>query len=151
MKTLVLGLGNPILTDDGVGFAVVEEVRKVVDSGDVTVREACVGGLSLLQLVEGYDRVIIIDAFKNGPTPPGGIRALSPEEIQWSPRAAWTHGIPFATALELGRRLGMRIPSKIVIFAIEAADAETFGEELTPAVASAVPKAVGLVLRELAV
>lgn len=66
MKTLVLGLGNPTLTDDAVGLAVAREVRKTVDNEHVAVREASVGGLSLLHLAEGYDRVIIIDAFENG-------------------------------------------------------------------------------------
>lgn len=149
MKTLVLGLGNPVLTDDGVGFAVVEEVRKTLDTGDVTVCEASVGGLSLLHLVEGYDRVIIIDAAVTNGAQPGEIRCPSPDEVQWSPWPAWTHGVPFATALELGRRLGMYIPKKIVVFVIEAADVETFGEELTPSVAAAVPKVVDLVLLEL--
>lgn len=150
MKTLVLGLGNPILTDDAVRFAVAEAVRHTLDREDVTVREASVGGLTLLQLVEGYDRVIIIDAFENGAAQPGQIHCLSPDEVQWSLRPRSTHGVPFATALELGRRWGMCIPKEIVIFAVEAADVQTFGEELTPSVAAVVPKVVELVLEELA-
>ena len=149
MNILVLGLGNSILTDDAVGFAVIEEVGKRIDRGDVTVSEASVGGLSLLDLVVDYDEVIIIDAIQTGASQPGEIHRLSPDEFRGSLRAASTHDITFATALELARQLDMDIPKHIVIFAVEAVDVETFGQELTAAVAAAVPKVVKLVLQEL--
>lgn len=150
MKTLVLGLGNSILTDDAVGFAVAEEVSRRLHTGDVTVTEASVGGLSLLELVVGYDRVIIIDAIQTGSREPGEVHRLRPDEFRGSVRAASTHDIRLASALELGAQLGMNMPKQIVIFGIEAADVDTFGEQLTPAVAAAVPGAVDLVLDELA-
>jgi len=149
LKTLILGLGNSILTDDAVGFAVIEEVRKQLDRGDVTVSEASVGGLSLLELVVGYDKVIIIDAIQTSAAQPGEIHRLSPDEFRGTLRGASTHDITFATALELGHQLGMDMPREIVIFAVEAVDVETFGQELTAAVAAAVPKVVKLVLQEL--
>lgn len=149
MKTLVLGLGNPVLTDDGVGFAVVEEVRKRIPAADVTVSQASVGGLSLLELVVGYDRVVIVDAIRTAGGTPGEVHQLSPDDFRGSIRAASTHDVDLATALELGRQLGMEIPDEMVILAIEAADVESFGEELTPSVAAAVPQAVELVLEQL--
>jgi len=149
LKTLVLGLGNPVLTDDGVGFAVVEEVRKRLPTADVTVSQASVGGLSLLELVVGYDRVVIVDAIRTAGGTPGEVHQLSPDEFRGSIRAASTHDVDLATALELGRQLGMEIPDEMVILAIEAADVESFGEELTPSVAAAVPQAVELVLEQL--
>lgn len=150
MKTLVLGLGNSILTDDGVGLAVAEEVGRRLHAGDVTVAEASVGGLSLLELVVGYDRVVIIDAIQTGSCEPGEVHRLRPDEFHGRVRALSMHHISLASALELGARLGMPIPRQIVIFGIEAADVDTFGEQLTPAVAAAVPGAVELVLDELA-
>jgi len=149
LKTLVLGLGNPVLTDDGVGFVVVEEVRKRLPTADVTVSQASVGGLSLLDLVVGYDRVVIVDAIRTAGGTPGEVHQLSPDEFRGSIRAASTHDVGLATALELGRQLGMDIPGEIVILGIEAVDVETFGEELTPSVAAAVPQAVELVLEQL--
>lgn len=150
MKALVLGLGNSVLTDDAVGFAVVEEVRKRLDSADVSVSVASVGGLSLLELMVGYDSVIIVDAIQTGRREPGGIHRLSPDEFHGSVRAASTHDISLASALELGDQLGMHITKQIVIFGIEAADVDTFGERLTSSVAAAVPRVVELVLQELA-
>lgn len=150
MKTLVLGLGNPILTDDGVGFAVVEQVKKRLDGGNVTVSQASVGGLSLLELVAGYDRVIIIDAIQTGVGQPGEIHHLSSEEFHGRLRAGSSHYVSLGTALEFGRQLGMDIPKEIAILAVEVGDVSTFGEELTPSVAAVVPKVVELVLEELA-
>jgi len=149
VKTLVLGLGNSILTDDAVAFAVVEEVERRIDRKDVTVSRASVGGLGLLELVVGYDRVIILDAIQTGLAEPGHIHRLTPDEFRGSLRAASSHDVSLTTALELGRQLRKDVPKEIIIIAIEAADVETFGEELTPAVAAAVPQAVELVLQEL--
>jgi hydrogenase maturation protease len=149
VKTLVLGLGNSILTDDAMAFAVVEEVRGRIAREDVTVSQASVGGLGLLELVVGYDRVIILDAIRTGLAEPGHIHRLTPDEFRGSLRAASTHDVSFSTALEMGRQLRKDVPKEIVIIAVEAADVETFGEELTPAVAAAVPRAVELVLKEL--
>jgi hydrogenase maturation protease len=149
MKTLVLGLGNPILTDDGVGFAVVEEVGRRVNRKDVTVSQASVGALGLLELVVGYDKVIILDAIQTEDGEPGHIHRLSPAEFRGNLRAASSHEVSFATALELGRQLSQALPKELVILAIEAKDVDTFGEQLTPPVAAAVPEVVELVLQEL--
>ena len=149
VKTLVLGLGNSILSDDAVAFAVVDAVRERVDREDVTVSQASVGGLGLLELVLGYDRVIILDAIQTGLAEPGYIHRLTPGEFRGSLRAASSHDVSFSTALEFGRQLLKDVPKEIVIIAVEAADVDTFGEELTPAVAAAVPQAVEVVMQEL--
>jgi hydrogenase maturation protease len=149
LRTLVLGLGNPILTDDAVGMIVAKEVGRRLDRDDVVVSQATVGGLGLLELVVGYDRVIVVDAIRTESGVPGQVHRLSPEQFHGNLRAASTHDVTFDTALELGRRLLKDIPQEIVILAVEAADTETFGEELTPAVAAAVPEVVALVLEEI--
>ena len=64
MKTLVLGLGNPILSDDGVGLRVARAVESQLSQQEITVMETSMGGLSLLDLLTGYDRAIIIDAIQ---------------------------------------------------------------------------------------
>jgi hydrogenase maturation protease len=65
VKTLILGLGNPILTDDGVGVLVAEEVRsRLPEDTPIDITEVSVGGLTLMETMIGYDRVILIDAFQ---------------------------------------------------------------------------------------
>src|SRR4030042_3445653 len=64
MKIIVLGIGNPILSDDGVGIHVAQQIKQRVKNPEVTVEEALTGGMNLLDLILGYDKAIIIDAVK---------------------------------------------------------------------------------------
>ena len=157
MSTLVLGLGNPILTDDGIGVYV---VRAVADrwtgarsaGASVDFQEACVGGLRLLEVIAGYERLILVDAIQTPDGAPGQIHRLTPDDLRTSLHAGSTHDLSFQGALAWGRRIGMVLPpdDAITIIAVEAEDVLTFGEALTPAVAAALPDAVEAVLAELA-
>jgi hydrogenase maturation protease len=154
MKTLVIGLGNPILTDDGVGVKVAYELEALLADSwpDVTVTEASAGGLRLMELMLGYDRAIIVDAFTNGSNTPGkmhrmtldDLRAISPTQ-----HSASAHDTTLVTALDAGREMGMHLPDEVVIYAIEVENVIDFSEEPTTAVAAAIPGAVTAVLHEL--
>ena len=155
-NTLVVGLGNPILSDDGVGVIVAYEVAKLMESknrSDVTITEASVGGLRLMELMIGYDRVILVDAIigSNGSLP-GAIHHMSLEDLRdISPtqHSTCAHDTSLVTALDLGKKLGFAMPSEISIYAIEVSNIMDFNDELTPEVAAAVPITVSAVLTEL--
>jgi len=149
MKTLVLGLGNPILSDDGVGLQVARELKTNLDQQEVTVEETSMAGLSLLDLLADYDRAIIVDAIQTVGGKPGQIYRLNSEALDVTRHAASLHDVNFATALELGNRLGLTLPKQIDMFAIEVADASTFGEECTPDVRQAIPVCVEMIIQEL--
>ena len=151
MKTLVLGLGNPILTDDGVGIHVVREVSTRSLPNNVTCAEASVGGLRLLEVIAGYERVIMVDAFQTPDGKPGDIHRLAASDLRASLHAGSTHDLSFPGALRLGRSMGMALPhdEAIVIIAVEVEDIWTFSEECTPAVAVTIPRVVEAVLAEL--
>lgn len=149
LKTLILGLGNPILCDDGVGPAVARELEKKLDPKVATVEEASLGGLNLLDFIVGYDQVIIIDAIKTEGGKPGKIYKLDPKALKTSRYTASPHDVNLITALELGKKLGLAMPREIKIFAIEVEDTVNFREECTPAVAAAIPVCADMVKREL--
>jgi hydrogenase maturation protease len=151
LKTLVLGLGNPILTDDGVGIRVAQAVAARCQQDNVTFAEASVGGLRLLDIIAGYERVTIVDAIQTHDGKPGDIYRLCPHGLQASLHSGSTHDLSFPGALALGRGMGMSLPDdeSISIIAIEVEDVVTFGESCTPAVAVAIPRAVEAVLTEL--
>jgi hydrogenase maturation protease len=153
MKTLVLGLGNPILTDDGVGVKVAEAVRAALPPDScVDVTEVSVGGLRLMEAMLGYDRVILIDAFQHDDVQPGTIRRMALEELQAvSPtqHSASPHDTNLVTALELGQRIGLHLPEEITIYAIGVENVTYFSEEPTPAVAQAIPDVTAAVLAQL--
>ena len=150
MKTLVLGLGNPVISDDSVGLRVAEKVKELLaDRADVEVDEDFWGGLRLMERLIGYDRAVIVDAMKTGGEP-GTVRLLTPTDLP-TQRSASAHDVNFPTALTFGRQTGMHLPPDelISLVGIEVVDILTFGEELTPAVEAAIPRAVELVIKAL--
>lgn len=156
MKTIVIGLGNPILTDDGVGVKVAYEVEKALTLqspvSNLHITEACAGGLRLMELMIGYDRAIIVDAFSNGRNRPGRMHRMTLEDLRAvSPtrHSASAHDTTLVTALDAGRALGLHLPDEVVIYAIEVENVIDFSNEPTTAVAAAIPGAVTAVLQEL--
>jgi len=149
VKTLLIGLGNPIMGDDGVGIYVVRAVRERYHAGELSIVEASLAGLDLLDMLAGYDRVIVVDAIQTTVGKAGQIFRLKPADFDAVGHSGSPHGIDFTTALKLGEKLGMSLPREIVIFGIEAGDATTFSEECTPRVQEAIPVAVDMVIREL--
>lgn len=143
MRTVVVGLGNPILSDDSVGIKVAGLLKmRIPENTDVDVVEAYTGGLRLMETIAGYERAIIVDAMKTGLHSPGTVRLLSPDSLTKTRNTLCTHDGDLATALILGRDLGLAIPDHIEIMGIEAEDVERFSEELTGEVRKAVPLAV---------
>lgn len=155
MRTLVIGLGNPILTDDGVGVKVAYAVRDALASGrhsDVTVIEASAGGLRLMEMMVGYDRVVLIDALQLSDARPGTIRRMTLEELRTiSPtqHSTCAHDTSLVTALDLGRQLGLPLPRELTIYGVGVENVTWFGEQPTPAVAEAIPQVTAAVLAEL--
>jgi hydrogenase maturation protease len=112
--------------------------------------EASVSGLDILDLLLGYERAIIIDAIQTKGGQPGQIYRLEPGAFMATRHSANPHSVDFATALELGARLGLALPRETVIFGIEVAEVNSFSEECTLEVAAAIPVCVEAVLQELA-
>lgn len=149
MKVLVLGVGNPILSDDGVGIHAARELKKK-DLGNVDVEELAASGLELLDVVRGYDKVIIIDAIQTTGGKPGELYVLEEKDFEKSIHGASPHGINIATALALGRRLVPdEMPREVVFFAVEAEDLVNVSEKLTARVLAALPGIVERVETEL--
>jgi hydrogenase maturation protease len=150
MKTLILGLGNPLVSDDSVGLRVAEVLKqRLADREDVEVSEDYWGGLRLMERLIGRRRAIIVDAVCSGAAP-GTIHRLSPDSIA-TQRSASAHDVNLPTALEFGRLAGMELPRNedIRLVGIEAVDILTFSEHCTPAVEAAIPRAVETVLEML--
>jgi hydrogenase maturation protease len=150
MKTLIIGLGNPLVTDDSVGLRIVGLLRPLLaDRTDVEVAEDYWGGLRLMERMIGFDRAIVVDAIQTG-DPPGTIHELTPDGIA-TQRSASAHDVNLATALAFGRQADAHLPENhcIRLVGVEAADIINFGEQCTPAVEAAIPAAVQAVLKAL--
>lgn len=147
---LVLGMGNPIQSDDAVGLLVAQRLAEEPLRDGVEVLESGQAGLRLLDLVRGFTRLIIIDALKSGRSP-GEFVTFAEEDFAGGHCYGSAYSISLQTALELGRRLGYDMPRQVTVFAIEADDVETFGERLPPPVAAAAARVVELVKAEVGV
>jgi|YNPNPStandDraft_1061719.scaffolds.fasta_scaffold44199_3 hydrogenase maturation protease len=149
MKTLVIGLGNPALTDDGAGIYAAQAVRKALPTeADVDVIELSVGGLALMEAMSGYRRVILLDALWAPEDQVGQVVQFDAGCLPATLNTASTHDVDLPTALHVGRRLGVPLPldEDIHIVAITAHEVLTFGEKPTPPVNAAVPEAAARVL-----
>jgi hydrogenase maturation protease len=152
MKTLVIGLGNPILGDDGVGWRVVEEIaRKTAHRPEVEVDCVSLGGLSLMERLTGYEHVILVDSIFTGKKPIGTLSqfALSDLPDLTAGHSASAHDTSLHNALKVGRSMNIPLPrdEDVVIIAIEAENVYDFSETLSPQVGAAVPPAVEAVLQ----
>jgi len=149
VKILVLGVGNPILSDDGVGIHVARELKNKRLPG-VHVEELAASGLELLDVVRGYDKVVIVDAIQTKAGKPGDLHVLDEKDFEKSIHGSSPHGINIATALALGRKIVPKeMPEKVVFFAIEAKDVLNVSEKLTPEVARALPGIIKSIEKEV--
>jgi hydrogenase maturation protease len=151
-KTLVIGLGNPILGDDGVGWVAAREVeaRLGISCPDVEVDCLALGGLSLMERLIGYQRVVLIDSLNTGQRQQGSVVTFTLEnlaDLTYGHTSA-AHDTSLKTALDVGRRLDAILPADkdVHVVAIEAQHVYDFKEELSPIIAAAMPAAVQQVL-----
>jgi hydrogenase maturation protease len=147
-KTLIIGLGNPILKDDSVGLRVVRELEKNVTEEDVHIEETSFANIDLLESIGSYDRLIIVDSIKTKKGKPGDLYRLDVDDLRSTLHLSSPHDINLATAFELAKRLGMNVPKEIRIYAIEIEDNQTFSETCSPSVERAIPRIIEEIARE---
>jgi hydrogenase maturation protease len=129
MKTLVLGMGNTILTDDGVGIEIARKLKE--RKPELEVVETSEAGLALLDFIVGYDKLIIVDSVKTENGKPGELYKIEMGALKSTSHLTSLHGVDIATAFELGQRLGYHMPQQVSIYAVEVKDNTSFGEECT--------------------
>jgi len=148
-RTLLLGIGNPILSDDGIGVVVSRAIQDMGLPG-IDVAEASASGIEVMEMMMDYEKVVIVDAIMLPDKAPGEILRLHEGDFTKSVHGSSPHGINLATAIALGRKVSPeRMPSKIVFFAMQAEDVSTFCEEQTPKVAERIVDLIDLVKNEL--
>lgn len=131
--TLVLGLGNDVLCDDAIGLHVARALReRLADATGVDVRETTEMGLALLDFMVGYQRVVLVDSIQTGTAPPGFVHEIQHHDLKTLP-ARTPHFLGVGETLALGRMLGLPMPERVTILAVEVADPFTLGSEMSPA------------------
>jgi len=156
MKTLVLGLGNELYGDDAAGIHVIRKLRQEFEKAekragwldDVEFEECSLSGLALLEVIVDYDTLIIIDTIKKEKPLTGKIHLLEERDLRHIPGPS-PHYVSIPQSIELGKKLGLQVPSRIKIIAVEAKNLYNLGEGLTEEMTEAIPEIVKEVKRVL--
>jgi len=164
MRYIAVGIGNPILGDDGIGLHVVREViKRIAGSYDpspggipvevkvkedltVVLDEAYTGGMNLLDLILGFDRAVLIDAVSESGLEPGEVRRMDLDDMI-TVHSTNPHDTSLAEAVKLAKDLGEdRVPPEIMLVGINIKPSGVFSEGLSHPVREAIPEAVRLTL-----
>jgi hydrogenase maturation protease len=145
-KTLIIGLGNPLLGDDGVGWQVAERLRQQPLPPGVEVDTLALGGIGLMERLVGYQRAVVVDAQQTGQLPTGSVTsfALDSMENPFAGHMGSPHETNLQTALQLGKSLGALLPEEVMVVAIESPYVYKFSDQLSPPAAAAVDVAARL-------
>jgi len=153
-RTLIVGMGNPILRDDAVGIRLATDLmgRLGLEEGVRTgpggilpgihiLPECSLGGLTLVELMAGFDRVVVLDSIATRGGVPGDWHFFTAGALRQTMNLSNVHDANFATALELGRRMGFHLPADdgILVFAVEVEDTLTFDTSMSPTMEAAYP------------
>ncbi len=148
-KIKVLGCGNTLVGDDGVGIRVIERLQQIKLPSNVEAIDAGVGGLAILSWIEDADKVIIIDAVQTGNEPPGTVYKFTDKELPPSNMFMLSlHDLNLVDTINVGR-IVQKMPDEIVIIGVEVRRVAEFTKELTPEVEAAIPEVLDLVLKEI--
>lgn len=153
LKTIVLGLGNSLMSDDAIGLMVVERLAqenrdsRLFSGMEFKTSEKV--GLNLIELLQGYEQAVIIDTIITGKHHPGEIIEFSLDQLPSNPRLRCPHDADFKSAIELARKTGLKMPEKVIILGIEVLDNLTFSPELSPQLAKLFPSIIKKIIQKL--
>ena len=131
---LLLGIGNDILSDDGIGIKLVNHLESHLISEKIDFLTAVIGGMELIELLNGYEQAIIIDAIRTGEGAPGTVYHMKPANFKETLHMSSFHDMSFLTALQFAKKMKIQIPERIDIIAIEIVEDLLFSNEFSPAI-----------------
>jgi hydrogenase maturation protease len=131
-KTLILALGNPILSDDAVAFEVADHLTEHLDSTQYDIIKSSAATMDIIPKLAGYDRLVVIDAIQLGSAPLGTVHRFSLADLDSTVRKSSPHDINFATAFSMAEQWGYHIPADIRIYGIEVKELSKFSQNCTP-------------------
>jgi hydrogenase maturation protease len=148
MISLIVGLGNPIMGDDAIGCRCAEAIEVALSPQELETVEVIQffrGGISLMERLIGYDRVLIIDSITGSGIMQGGVKKLTLDEIP-SYTVNSPHDGSLKNALEFGKLMGADLPRLVDILAVEIEPKFEFSDQLSAPIEAAIPNVLLLAL-----
>ena len=138
-KILILGMGNDILTDDGIGIKITKVLEKKFPFPNIIFDTLSLGGMEIIEYIRDFRMVIIIDAIKTQDGIPGTVYQFIPEDFKETTHLSNIHDISFLTSLKLAKELDIPTPEKVHIIAVEIVEDMVFSNDFTPQVQARYP------------
>jgi len=147
-KTVILGLGNILLKDEGIGVHVIKELEKKGLPQTLEIIDAGTSGLEIIPSIKDTDTLIIIDAIKTDKAP-GTVYRLKPEDLPLDPniKSLSLHQIGVLESLSIVKNLG-KLPREVIIIGIEPKEI-SLGLELSQELKQKIPDIVNIILKEI--
>lgn len=152
MTTKIIGCGNPLAGDDGLGVHVIDQLKIMSLPEGVTAAEGGTDPLNLLEMLRGEDKVILVDAVK-GAGRPGEVFVLALGQLDLGADTGLSlHHFNLSHVLTLGQTLfPAEMPREIVVIGVEAQDTSPYNLRLSPVVEASLPKVIQTVMEELSI
>ncbi|MFC1750966.1 hydrogenase maturation protease [Pseudomonadota bacterium] len=150
MKTIIIGIGNPLLGDDGVGVHVAQLLQTRIQNPSITVDEAFTGGMNLLDLIKGYEKAILIDTIQRKNQKIGTVARYDLSDLP-TIHSHNPHDTSLVEAISLAKNLGDdQIPEQIIIYGIAIHHPCTeFTEEMSPSIQEAIPNIINMIISDI--
>jgi len=163
MKTLILALGNPILSDDGVAHEVADRLAKRLKSSSTTpnpalskvegtqydIIKSSAATMDIIPKLAGYERLAVVDAVQLGTAPLGTVHRFSLSDLASTVHPSSPHDINFATAFQMARQWGYHIPEDVRIYGIEVKELSRFSQGCSPEITEKLHEIVEYILCDL--
>jgi hydrogenase maturation protease len=133
-RTLVLGLGSKVLSDGAVGPLLIDALRRNLAPCEYDFNTSAVGGLELIDYLQGYDVAFIIDSTLKTDTPPGSIAIYEHHEVPDGCNLSCVHDLSFREMIRFAKEAGVAIPANIKVIMVRIEDDKTISEEVSPAI-----------------
>jgi hydrogenase maturation protease len=146
-KSILIGLGNPIMSDDGAGLAVSREVHKRLTDFDFDL--SCSSGFDIVDRILGYDMAVIIDSMVSGERSPGAVARLDLATSAATLRSRDSHGVGFVDAIETARSLGAPVPRRVLVYGVEVINPFAVGGEISGVVLDKIDSAAEDIARDV--
>ena len=144
---ILVGLGNPIMSDDGIGLLVSRRVHERLAGYDLDL--ACGAGLHVMDSILGYRRAIIIDSMVTGSHPVGSVVRIEAGTGSETRRAGHSHGLGFFEAIEVARACDAPLPEEILVYGVEVRDPFTIGDTVSDEVMGKIDEIVDFIVRDV--
>lgn len=154
-QVAVMGFGNPVRSDDGIGMYVIEEIKKKIgENGSVSIFDMGTSGFEVLFEIKGHEKIILVDAVINTDEPVGSLFKVPANEVMRAPQddpLVFLHGMKWDQALSYAKKiLQDDYPDDILVYLI-AIENTKLEVELSDKVKAAGDEVVDLILEELKV